>query len=123
LNYVRLTTIAAVMGVTVGWLRGLVYQRVMDDMRENPVKGSPYVMHVPEVLQAVVAYKMRRRNIGYDLIRDAIDKFEIDRKKIHVVPVDSGIDLVMKKPILILQARNILKIANDWEHGEEEVAA
>ena len=123
MEYVRMTTIAGVMGVTVGWLRGLVYQRVVDDMRENPVKGSPYVMHVPEVLQAVVAFKMRRRNIGYDMIRAAVDKFEIDRKSVHVVPVDSGIDLVMKKPVLILQARNILKIANDWEYGAEEVAA
>lgn len=111
------------MGVTDGWMRGLVYQRVMDDERENPVKGSPYIMHVEQVLEALIAQKMRRRNIGYDLIRDAVDKFEIDRKKIHVVRVDSGIELVLKKPVLILQARNILKIANDIEFGSEEEAA
>jgi len=123
--YVRLTTVASIMGVKTGWLRGLVGQCVMDDEREVRTKGAPHIMHVRQVFQAIVAKKMRRRNIGYDLIRSAVDKFEIDRKARHVVPVDTGIDLVLRKPTLIMEARNILKRANDAEfgtNGEEQAA-
>lgn len=122
MNYVRLSTVAGVMGVTNGWLRHQVYQKVMDDARENPAKGSPYIMHVSQVLQALISKKMRKRSIGYDLIRATIDKFEFDRAKKHEVVVDTGIKLVLDKPLLTLEARNILKIANDLEYGAEEAA-
>ena len=123
MNYVRLTTMAAVMGVTAGWMRGLVYQAVMDDERENPVKGSPYVMHTKQVVQALVAKRMRQRSIGYDAIRAAIDGFEIDRRKVHEVQIAEGVKLVLNKSLLTLQARGLLKRANELEGNSEERAA
>lgn len=123
MEYVRLTTVAGVMGVTVGWLRGLIAQKVMDDERENRVKGSPHQMHVQQCFQAMIAKRMRERNIGYDLIRDAVWDLEIDRLKRHEVHVAEGIKLVLLKSVLIMQARNILKMANDLEYGAEEEAA
>jgi len=122
MQYVRLTTMAAVMGVTAGWLRGLVYQRVMDDEREVQVKGSPYILHTQQVLQALVAMRMREAGIGYDSIRLAVDKFEIDRAKRHEVRLADGIKIVFNKSLLTLQARNLLKSANDLEYGLEEAA-
>ena len=125
MEYVRLTTIAAIMGVTTGWLRGLVYQSVMDDERENPVKGSPYIMHVRQIFQAIVALKMRQAGIGYDTIRLAIDSFEIDRAKLHrtqLDPDDKGLILEVRKSVYLLKARGILKQANEWEYDVEEAA-
>jgi hypothetical protein len=123
MEYVRLTTMAAVMGVTDGWLRGLVYQKVMDDEREVQDRGSPYVMHTKQVVQALVAKRMRQRSIGYDAIRAAVDRFDIDRKKLHEVQLAQGIKLVLNKSLLTLQARGFLKQANDLEYGPEEQAA
>jgi len=123
MEYVRLSTVASVMGVKVGWLRGLVYQKVMDDEREHQAKGSPYVMHVQQCFQALIAYRMRQRNIGYDLIRDAVWDLEIDRLKRHEVHVAEGIKLVLQKALLTLQARSLLKEANDLEFGVEEERA
>jgi len=123
MEYVRLTTIAAIMGVTDGWLRGLVYQRVMDDERENRVKGSPYIMHVKQIFQAIVALKMRQARIGYDTIRLAVDKFEIDRVKYHKIcidPTDKGMDLIIYKAAYLNKARGILERANDFEYNVEE---
>jgi len=123
MEYVRLTTIAAIMGVTDGWLRGLVYQRVMDDERENQVKGSPYIMHVRQIFQAIVAWKMRQAGIGYDTIRLAVDKFEIDRVKYHKIcidPTDKGMDLIIHKAAYLNKARGILERANDLEYNVEE---
>jgi len=123
MDYVRLTTMAAVMGVTESWMRGLVYQKVMDDEREVQGMGSPYLMHTRQVVQALVAKRLRARNVGYDAIRAAVDKFEIDRKKIHEVQLAVGIKLVLNKSLLTLQARGLLKQANDLEYGWEEQAA
>lgn len=125
MEYVRLTTIAAILGVTTSWLRGLVYQRVMDDERENQAKGSPYVMHVRQVFQAIVAMKMRKAGIGYDSIRLVIDSFEIDRAKLHrtqLDPDDKGMILEIRKSVYLLKARGVLKRANDFEYGVEEAA-
>ena len=120
MDYVRLTTVARVMGVNISWLRGLVYQKVMDDERESRTKGSPHVMHVQQCFQAIVARRMRERRIGYDLVRDAIWDLEIDRQKRHEVKVATGIKLVLNKSLLLLEARSLLKEANDWEYGTED---
>lgn len=122
MEWVRLTTVAAIMGVTDGWMRGLVYQKVMDDERENPVKGAPYVMHLKQVVQAIVAQRCRRRNVGYDLIRDAVDKFEVFGKQFHIVPVERGMDLRLHRKVLTDDAREILRQANEITYGSEEAA-
>lgn len=122
MEWVRLTTVAAIMGVTDGWMRGLVYQRVMDDERDNPVRGAPYVMHERQIVQAIVAQRCRRRSVGYDLIRDAVDKFEVFGKQFHVVPVERGIDLRLHRRVLAEDAREILRQANEIEYGLQEAA-
>ena len=122
MEYVRLTTMAALMGVTTGWLRCLVYQQVMDDERETRAKGSPYVMHTQQVLQALLAKRMRESKIGYDSIRIAIDEFEVDRRKTHEVYLADGVKLVINKSLLTLQAQGLLKQANDLEYGTQEAA-
>jgi hypothetical protein len=63
---------------------------------------------------------MRERRIGYDLVRDAIWDLEIDRQKRHEVKVATGIKLVLNKSLLLLEARSLLKEANDWEYGTED---
>lgn len=123
MDYVRLTTMASVLGVTDGWLRGLVYQRVLDDERENPVKGSPYIMHIKQTVQALIAKRLREAHVGYDTIRLAVDKFDIDRAQKHTVKIAEGIDLVFHKSLMTLQARFYLKQANTLEYGEEREAA
>lgn len=125
LYYVRLTTIAGLLGVTVAWLRGLIGQKVMDDERDNPAKGSPHLMHQKQIVQALVALRCRRRNIGYDAIRDAVDGFEVFGKQYHTAPVASGIDLRLHRRVLASEATDILKKANLIEHGSngEEAAA
>jgi hypothetical protein len=119
-HYVRLTTVAAVMGVTVGWLRGLVYQKVMDDERELQGRGSPYVMHVQQCFQALIAKRMRDRSIGYDLIRDAVWDLEIDRLAKHEVKVANGIKLVLDKRALTKDAREVMSKAHGIEYGYQE---
>jgi hypothetical protein len=93
----------------------------MDDEREERGKGIPHLMHVQQCFQAIIARRMRDRNIGYDLIRDAVWDLEIDRLKRHEVKVAEGIKLVLNKSVLTAQARALFKEAYDWEYpGEEE---
>lgn len=120
--YVRLTTMAVVMGVTVGWLRGLIAQKVMDDEREMQGRGVPHLMHVKQVVQALVSKRLRQRHVGYDAIRAAVDGFDIDRRKTHEVQLAEGVKLVLNKSLLTLQARGLLKQANDLDYGEQEAA-
>ena len=123
--YVRLTTVAGLLGVTVAWLRGLIGQRVMDDERDNPAKGSPHLMHQKQIVQALVAQRCRKRNIGYDAIREAVDAFEIFGKQYHVAPVERGIDLRLHRRVLVADAKEVLEKANNIEYGSngEEAAA
>lgn len=119
MHYVRLTTVASIMGVTDGWLRGLVYQRVMDDERDTKGRGSPYVMHAQQCFQALIAKRMRDRGIGYNLIRDAVWDLELDRLSKHEVEVASGIKLVLNRRALAKDAREVLEEANHLEYGYE----
>jgi hypothetical protein len=125
LYYVRLTTIAGLLGVRVQWLRGLIGQKVMDDERDNPAKGSPHLMHTEQIVQAIVAKRMRQRNIGYDAIRAAVDEFDVFGKQYHIAPVAHGIDLRLHRRVLTSEATEILKSANLVEYGSngEEAAA
>lgn len=121
---VRLTTLAAVMGVTPGWARGLVYQLVLDDIRENPSKGSPYIVGMEQVFQVVLAWRMRQAGIGYDTIRLVLDGFEIDKVSTHSVMLCPEISLALHRAKLRLRATQFFIEANKLEHGtEEEVAA
>ena len=123
MEWVRLTTVAAIMGVTDGWMRGLVYQRVMDAERESDAAQSPYVMHLQQVVQALVAQRCRRKAIGYTTIRAAVDEFEIFGRQFHTVEVDRGMDLRLHRRVLTDDAREILRQANEVEHGIQEKAA
>jgi hypothetical protein len=114
---------ASVMGVNHGWLRGLIYQKVMDDERERREKGSPHLMHVQQTFQALIARRMRERAIGYDLIRDAVWDLEIDRQKIHDVEVAEGIKLVLNKSLLLMKARALFKQGHDFEYRADEERA
>ena len=118
-----MTTVAAIMGVTDGWMRGLVYQRVMDSERESDAAQSPYVMHLQQVVQALVAQRCRRKAIGYVTIRAAVDEFEIFGRQFHTVEVDRGMDLRLHRRVLTDDAREILRQANEIEHGVQEKAA
>jgi len=123
--YVRLTTIAGLLGVTVPWLRGLIGQRVMDDERDYPAKGSPHLMHTKQIVQALVALRCRRRNIGYDAIREAVDAFEVFGKQYHIAEVERGVDLRLHRRVLVADAKEVLEKANLIEFGSngEEAAA
>ena len=122
MEWVRLTTVAAIMGVTDGWMRGLIYQSVMDRERESDAEQAPYVMHLKQVVQALVAHRCRKRSVGYDLIRDAVDQFEIFGKQYHIVPVDRGLDLRLHRKVLTDDAREILAEANEITYGSQEAA-
>lgn len=119
MEHVRLSTMASVMGVHHGWLRGLIYQKIMDDERDLRGCGSPHLMHVQQTFQALIARRMRERAIGYDLIRDAVWDLEIDRQRVHEVRVSDGIKLVLNKSVLLMKARALFKQAHDAEHGLE----
>lgn len=123
--YVRLTTVAGLLGVTVAWLRGLIGQKVMDDERDNPAKGSPHLMHQRQIMQALVAQRCRRRSIGYDAIRAAVDSFEVFGKQYHVAPVERGVDLRLHRRTIAADAKELLLRANEIEYGtnSEEAAA
>jgi hypothetical protein len=123
MNYVRLTTVALLMGVTISWMRGLVYQKVLDDERDNPAKGSPYIVHVKQIVQALVAMRMRKVGVGYDAIRMTVDKFDIDRAKRHEARIAHGVKVVLDKSLLVFEAKTLLKEANDIEYGAEQEAA
>jgi hypothetical protein len=119
MEYVKLVTVASILGVTDSWLRGLIYKNVMDDERERQCSGVPHVMHVRQVFQAIVADRMRTHQIGYDLIRATVDAFDLDRKKKMIIPVTAGITLVVEKQIILTKARRVLEIANRIENGGE----
>ena len=125
MHHVRLTTVAPLIGVKVHWLRGLIGQRVMDDERDNPAKGSPHLMHLRQISQAIIAQRLRRRNVGYDVIRAAVDDFEVFGRQYHVIPVADGIDLRLHRRVLMSESTEILRQANLIEYGtdEEEAAA
>ena len=66
---------------------------------------------------------MRQAKIGYDTVRLAIDRFEIDRAKYHKVcidPTDKGMDLIIHKSAYLRKARKVLEEANDLEYGSDD---
>jgi len=123
LDAVRLSSIAAVMQVTTSWLRSLIYQKVMDDIRDDQARGVPYLVHVQQVMQAVVAVELRKKRVGFDSIREAVDAFELDNRKTHVVEWGEFMKLTLKKDKILVEARRILGEAQGLENKDRRKAA
>lgn len=115
LRSVGTASIARTLGMSEWQVRNMIYQAVVSRVQDG--KHKRYWYHLPEVFQLMVARRMRQMRIGYDTIREVVDRFDIDKEDLVTVSFNNEILITVNRKGLMRKARAALSVANSLEYG------